>query len=106
MQQAARDVLAFIEGMRFTEFARDKRTRYAVERQLIVIGEASRRVTEGFQLAHPEIPWSRIIGLRNVLAHDYGEVLVERVWLVAVDHLPSLVATLDTLVPDAPGHDP
>jgi uncharacterized protein with HEPN domain len=44
----------------------------AVERQLEIIGEAARRVSEAFQQKHPEIPWRSIIGQRNVLAHQYG----------------------------------
>jgi uncharacterized protein with HEPN domain len=81
--------------------------RYAVERQIHVIGEAARRVSDTFSGNHPEIPWKGIIGLRNVLAHEYGEVLVERIWRVATERLPELVRALDPLIPKPPTeHDP
>lgn len=44
--------------------------------------------------------WLQIIGQRNVLAHDYGEILVERVWLTATKSLPELIARLDQIVPN------
>ena len=76
--------------------------RYAVERQVLVIGEAAARVSEDLRQAHPEIPWKSIIGQRNVLAHEYGEILVERVWLVAKDRMPELIRLLEPLVPSPP----
>jgi uncharacterized protein with HEPN domain len=54
--------------------------RYAVERQLLVIGEAANRVSAEFQETHPEIPWRQMIGLRNVLAYEYGEIKGDRIW--------------------------
>jgi uncharacterized protein with HEPN domain len=43
--------------------------------------------------------WDRIVGQRNVLAHDYGEILVERIWLVTQRNIPPLVAQLSALLP-------
>lgn len=76
--------------------------RYAVERQLVVIGEAANHISENFKMAHPEIPWKGIIGQRNVLAHEYGEILVERIWLVATERIPELLQLLDPLIPPSP----
>ncbi len=57
---------------------------------LQVIGEAARSLSEEFRQKHPEIPWSEIIGMRNVLAHRYFGIDVDIVWQ-AVDHdLPEL----------------
>ncbi len=66
----------------------------------MVIGEAARHVSDELQDQHPEIPWQQIIGQRNVLAHDYGEILVERVWLTATKSLPELLNRLDQILPD------
>jgi uncharacterized protein with HEPN domain len=68
----------------------------------MVIGEAARHVSDGFQEEHCEIPWMQIIGQRNVLAHDYGEILVERVWLTATKNLPELITLLDSIIPKKP----
>jgi len=102
MREAAKEAVEFVEGVSFERFASDKKLRYAVGRELIIIGEAGKRVSPGFKKSHPEIPWDSIVGQRNVLAHEYGEVLVERVWRVAVDRLPELIRLLDPLIPPPP----
>lgn len=98
MQQAARDIVELTDRMSYHEFASDKRTRLAVERLLVTMGEAARRVSDTLRSANPDIPWHGIVGQRNVLVHEYGEVVVERVWIVLRDHLPSLKAALDALL--------
>ena len=67
--------------------------------QIRVIGEAAKRVSLGFQSAHPEIPWALIVGQRNILAHEYGEVRNERIWEAATIHVPALIESLEPLAP-------
>jgi uncharacterized protein with HEPN domain len=74
----------------------------AVERAVEIIGEAARRVSEEFRRLHPEIPWRSMIAQRNVLAHEYGEIKHERMWLLVTEHLPTLVRDLEKLVPPIP----
>jgi len=50
---------------------------------LEIIGEAARRVSTTFQEQHPEIPWRNIIGQRNILAHDYGQIDHDRLYKTA-----------------------
>ena len=80
MCEAARDIMQFVEGVTYSHFASQKILRYAVERQILVIGEAAKHVSDSFKQAHQDIPWKSIIGQRNILAHEYGEILVERIW--------------------------
>ena len=56
-----------------------------IERVLEIIGEAARRVSEPLRPKNPEIPWSRIIAHRNVLAHEYDEIHQELVWKTATE---------------------
>lgn len=72
MQEAAKDILSFVDGINFSEFENDKKTRYAVERQLLVIGEAANHLSQTFKDNHSAIPWQAIIGMRNIIAHEYG----------------------------------
>jgi len=102
MLQASRDIVEFTRGLSSPQFSLDKRTRFAVERQLLVIAEAASHVSDGFREAHSEAPWTGIVGQRNVLAHDYGEILVERIWLVTQRNIPALVEQLSALLPDEP----
>lgn len=102
MREAARDIAEFMQAVTFFHFNSNKMLRYAVERQLVVIGEAASHISATFKNAHPEIPWQGIIGQRNVLAHEYGEILVERIWLVATERIPELLLLLDPLIPSPP----
>jgi uncharacterized protein with HEPN domain len=97
---AAREVEQFVQGCMFEEFERNKILRYAVERQILVIGEAARKLPQAFRDRHPEIPWSAIISQRNIIAHEYGEILTDRIWNVAVNRMPELIQKLQTLLPD------
>jgi len=97
--EAAKDIHDFIRETTLDAFTSDKKTRYAIERQLLVIGEAAKRVSESYKQKYNEIPWKRMVGLRNILAHEYGEVLVERIWLIATENIPPLIEILTPLVP-------
>lgn len=99
MRQACADIVDFVKDVNFEQFQHSKVIRYAVERQILVIGEAARQVSENFKNKNPQIPWKTIIGQRNILAHEYGQILVERIWLVAVEHIPKLLNQLDGLLP-------
>ena len=100
--EAAREAAAFVSGMRFHEYERDRMVQAAVERKLEIMGEAAKRVSEDFRNAHDEIPWRGMIGQRNVLAHEYGEVKQERLWIVVTDRLPDLLRLVSPLVPEPP----
>lgn len=77
-----------------------RKTRNAVERNLEVIGEAARLMSAETRSSVPEIPWKSIIGLRNVIAHEYGEVRHDAIWLVCIKHLPPLIEHLVSLGAD------
>jgi uncharacterized protein with HEPN domain len=76
----------------------DFRTRLALERSMEIIGEAARRVSEKFRQEHHEIPWQGIIGLRNVIAHEYGELDHERLFTVAKKGVPDLIKSLNRIL--------
>lgn len=99
MLSAARAVTEFVQGRTLEEYVADLMLRSAVERQVEIIGEAARRVSKEFQQTHPEIPWRPIQAQRHVLAHDYGDIRHDRLWRVAVEHIPELIQQLATLVP-------
>ncbi|MCX6376399.1 MAG: DUF86 domain-containing protein, partial [Armatimonadetes bacterium] len=67
MREAVREIMEFVQGVSYRDFASDKKLRYAVERELMVVGEAANRISQAFRDRHTEIPWSSIIGQRNVL---------------------------------------
>lgn len=99
---AATEIVQFVEATTYAEFQSNKMLRYAVERQVLVIGEAAKKVSAVFKNSHPEIPWTAIVGQRNILAHEYGEVLVERIWRVSTVFVPELIKLLTPLIPESP----
>jgi uncharacterized protein with HEPN domain len=103
MLDSARTIQEFMTHMRFEEFLRDRKLQLAIERCVEIIGEASRRISDDFKKGHPEIPWGRILAQRNVLAHEYGEIKQERMWLVATVHVPALIPQLEAVLPPPPG---
>ena len=97
MKTAGEDIQAFLNGIPYHVFVDDKKTRYAVERLLLVIGEAANHISDEFKTDHPEISWKRIIGLRNVLAHEYGEILIDRIWNISQTSVPELLKIIGDL---------
>src|SRR5688572_1535612 len=91
MLDAARQVVDFTRGLSFDAYVSDSMRRMAVERGLELLGEAARRVSAEFREGHAEIPWRDLIGLRNVLAHDYGEVDQDRLWQIATRDAANLI---------------
>ncbi len=98
MLDAARMVEQLSSGLDFTQYSNDRRTQLAVERSLEIIGEAAGRVSAAFCDAHPDIPWRQIIGQRNILIHEYGQVKQERIWKVVRENIPHLIEQLKPFV--------
>ncbi len=95
---AASTILQFTSGLKMGQYLKDRKLQLAVERLLEVIGEAANRVSSDFQQSHPEIPWKKIVGQRNVIAHEYGEIKQERIWTVVSSNIPELIEKLKPLV--------
>ena len=57
---------------------------------LQIIGEASRSLSSTIRNQYPEIPWTNMIGMRNILTHNYFEIDLDIVWVVVEQELPTL----------------
>ncbi len=88
----------FVGGHSLDSFAKDELTQTAAIRCIEVIGEAARLVSEETRKRAPQIPWPLIIGMRHVLAHDYGTVDLDRVYDVVTHQLPNLLTHLQPLI--------
>lgn len=101
------DILSAIDKIqRYTadvnedSFALDEKTLDAVLRNLSVIGEAASHLSDDYVTAHPEIPWSEMRGMRNIIIHEYFGVSIAIVWQTVSVDLPTLVAPLTALKSD------
>jgi uncharacterized protein with HEPN domain len=100
-----RDILAsvnaaleYADGMAFEEFARNGRTRDAVIRNLMTMGESVRWIPGPIREANPEVPWTTMRGVRNVVVHEYFGVDDRILWDTVVHDLPPLVTKLEAVL--------
>ncbi|MCP5118818.1 MAG: DUF86 domain-containing protein [bacterium] len=70
----------------------------AVCRNIRIIGDASRQLDDSFRVAHPEIPWSGIIGARNVVIHAYEYLKPELIRDIVEKDIPELLATVRRII--------
>jgi uncharacterized protein with HEPN domain len=79
------------------EFLEDQKTQSAILHQLLIIGEAVKRVSPEFRAAHPEVPWKLIAGTRDKLIHFYDGVDLNEVWKMVISDLPQLIRWIEPL---------
>ena len=77
-------------GLDFDAFLKNEMAMDAIIRELEIIGEASNNISEEFQKEHTDVPWRKIIGIRNTLIHEYFGVNKKIVWDAVEDDLPEL----------------
>ncbi len=65
---------------------------------LQIIGEAANKVSSELQTLRPEIPWSKMIGMRHILVHDYFGIDLDVVWAVVEQDLPRLRVQVETIL--------
>ena len=80
----------FIEGVDPTSFATNWQQHYAVLHALLIIGEAARHIPVPMRRRYRNVPWRRIVGLRNVVVHEYFGVKLPRIWDIIQKDLPEL----------------
>lgn len=79
---------SYISGMDYEKFEGNKMVFDAVLRNLEVIGEAAKNVPADVRKKHSDIPWKRIVGLRNVTIHEYFGVDSSIIWEIIKKNLP------------------
>ncbi len=94
MIDAIEAIEAVVDGVEEASFLKDRRSRDAVLWNLTVLGEAVRGVPVNVQHAHPEVPWSKMRGLRNLLVHEYFGIDDRIVWATATRNVLPLLETL------------
>jgi uncharacterized protein with HEPN domain len=97
--RAANLVLLFKQDVTKKSFYNDLKTQSAILHQLLIMGEAVKRLSLPFRDTHPEIDWKSIAGLQDVLIHAYDIVDIELVWEIADAHTPKLLKQLEPLLP-------
>jgi len=96
--EAVAKIRDYTTGLDYAAFAQDSKTQDAVVRNLEIIGEAAGRLPEPVRSAAPEIEWRKIVGLRNILAHEYFGVSLPVVWDVVQNKIDPLESSCRALL--------
>lgn len=79
-------------------FVADTRTQDAVIRNIEIIGEAVKNLSDTLRDANPDVPWKRMAGMRDRMIHAYFGVDIDLVWEVVEAHIPALTGRVDALL--------
>ena len=98
MHDYAREAVALAAGRSRSDLDVDRMLELSLTHLLEIIGEAASRVPENERDTYPQIPWRRLVGLRNRLIHGYDQINLDIVWRIVSDDLPVLTSELGSIV--------
>ena len=95
---SARLALQYVGKADWEQFAQDVQLQDSVIRRLEVIGEAARRVSEEGRGRWPGLPWADMVGMRNIMIHDYDAVDLSIVWRTVQNDFPVLIREVGAIL--------
>lgn len=98
MVLAARRVLRYVENISQQDFEQDLEKQDSVIYRILILGEASKRISSDFREEHSNIPWRQVAGMRNILVHEYDQIDLEVLWDVTQKSIPDLLKKLNLLL--------
>ena len=93
-----RKIQRYISGLDFKAFEGSELLIDALVRNLEIIGEASRAISDEIRAQWPDIPWHLMIGLRNVVIHRYFEVDLEGIWRIVHENIPETLPKIEEML--------
>jgi uncharacterized protein with HEPN domain len=94
----AQEACKYVESISFEDFILDGKTVRAVIRSIEVIGEAASKISPDLRKTHPDIPWQKIIGMRNRLIHVYFDIDYDIVWQTLKLNLPPVIKQIQAIL--------
>ena len=94
MQRFCERIIRYSKGLTPVQFEGDDLVNDAVLRNLELLGEAAKQIPDSIRQRHPQVPWRRVAGLRDVLAHAYFGLEDETIWQIVSSSVPALSAQL------------
>ena len=98
IKEAVKRILTYSANLNFESFLRDLKTQDAIVRNIEIIGEAVKNLSDDFLNQYPNIPWKNIAGMRDKLIHHYFGVNVDIVWDVVKIELPKLEKQIEEIL--------
>jgi uncharacterized protein with HEPN domain len=101
--QAMEAIEKFVEGMEFEELVKDDKTSSAVIRKFEILGEAGRNIPDWMREKYPQIPWKRMVGMRDRLIHGYFGIDYKLVWDTIKVEIPRIKSELERILQQIEG---
>ena len=98
MIEAIDNILEFVDGKSFEVYKQDKILRFAVIKNLEIVGEAAYLLTKDFKANHDFIEWADMIGMRHILVHGYYQIRDEIIWATIETELQPLKEKISKLL--------
>ena len=98
IEEAIRRISSYTTGLTYEAFLLDTKTQDAIVRNLEIIGEAAKGISDRLRAEYPAIPWKSMAGVRDRLIHDYFGVNFDVVWEIITNDLPKVMEPLKRLL--------
>ncbi|OYT52871.1 MAG: hypothetical protein B6U72_07295 [Candidatus Altiarchaeales archaeon ex4484_2] len=98
IQEATRRIGIYIKKTDYGGFLEDIKTQDAIVRNLEIIGEATKNISDNFKEKYPQIPWKKLAGLRDRLIHHYFGVNYDIVWVIVREELPEIISQIKEIL--------
>lgn len=95
IKEAVKRIELYIEKMNYEGFLKDIKTQDAVVRNLEIIGEATKNISNDFKEKNPQIPWKKLAGVRDRLIHHYFGINYDIVWVITKEELPEIIRQIE-----------
>lgn len=90
IKRSCSKILKYTKNKTENEFTKDHLLSDAVEKNLLVIGEAATKISTDFKKENPQIDWKSIVGIRNKIIHEYFDINIDTIWLTVTEDIPVL----------------
>ena len=98
MLTAIEKIMEDSDNISFEVFLKNHTVHDSIMYNFIIIGEATKRISEDFKQINNTIEWHKLIGMRNHLAHSYDEINYTVIWETIKVHLPQLKTQIQTII--------
>ncbi len=95
--KATRQIISYSEDIKKQDLQQDDEKQAAILYRMIIVGEATKRLSAEFRQQYPMIPWREMAGLRDVVIHDYDELDFDILWNVIQVNLPEILPQLQLI---------
>ena len=98
--EAGQQILSFAQGLTQAELREDSMRISAILYQIMIVGEATKRLSHECRTKHPDIPWSRMAGMRDSVTHHYDRIDFQVLWNVIQYSIPEVLDAIELILPE------